>query len=97
MSKYTPRSQKYWRLTAIVKREEPFCALCGKEIDAWRKDKSDPLRFECDHKISPKIRPDLAEERSNLQATHKQCNRDKERTKTPSLFRSGVYVSVEDF
>lgn len=96
LSKYTPRSQAYWRLTAIVKREEPICWLCGQDIEPWRK-KPDPLAFQCDHIKSPKTHPELAEVRSNLHASHAKCNRERERTKTPSRLTEGLYVSLDEF
>ena len=96
MSKYTPRSRAYWRLTEIVKREEPICALCGQQIDAWRRT-PDPLAFQCDHIKPARTHPELAEVRSNLRATHAQCNRDRERTKSPSPVRLGLYVTVDEF
>jgi len=95
VSRFTPRSQTYWRLCAIVKREEPICALCGQEIEAWRR-KGDPMAFQADHIRPARTHPELAEVRSNLQASHAQCNRDKER-KSPSPLRLGLYVSIDDF
>jgi 5-methylcytosine-specific restriction endonuclease McrA len=94
VSRFTPRSRAYWRLTALVKAQEPNCGICGAEIDAWRR-KPDPLAFQCDHIIPARLRPDLAEVRSNLRATHARCNRDRER-KNPRL-PPGAYVSLDEF
>lgn len=94
MSRFTPRTRTYWALTAQVKAQEPNCRLCGAEIDAWRR-KPDPLAFQCDHIIPVRLRPDLAEVRSNLRATHAKCNRDRER-KTPTVPKAN-YVSLDEF
>jgi 5-methylcytosine-specific restriction endonuclease McrA len=96
VSRYTPRSQTYWRLAAIVKREEPVCWICGHEIDPSLP-KDDPGAFNCDHVKSPKTHPELAEVRSNLRASHRRCNNDRNRTKTPSPSALGVYVTVDEF
>jgi 5-methylcytosine-specific restriction endonuclease McrA len=94
LSRFTPRSRAYRVLAAQVKAQEPNCRLCGVEIDAWRR-KPDPMAFQCDHIIPARLRPDLAEVRSNLRATHARCNRDRER-KTPRP-RPGLYVSLDEF
>jgi len=94
MSRFTPRTRTYWALCAQVKREEPVCGLCGLEIEPWRRT-PDPLAFQCDHIIPARLRPDLAEVRSNLRATHAKCNRDRERKNPPP--KRGTYVSLDEF
>lgn len=94
MSRFTPRTRTYWALAAQVKAQEPNCWLCGAQIDAWRR-APDPMAFQCDHVIRARHRPDLAEVRSNLRASHAKCNRDRER-KTPRP-KPGLYVSLDDF
>lgn len=81
-------------MAAIVKREEPNCGLCGEPIDGSLP-KDHPRSYNCDHIISPKVRPDLAEVRSNLRASHRECNRDRERARP----RVGdkLIISIDEF
>lgn len=95
MSRWTPRSHKYRLLCIQVKREEPVCWLCGKQIDAWRR-RPDPLCYSTDHVIPASVDPGLAEVRSNLRAAHLVCNQRRQTGQT-RITLPGLTLSVEDF
>lgn len=96
MSRHTPRSRTYWRLREIVKREEPYCWLCQKPIDPDLKYPA-LMSFSVDHIIPASVRPDLKEVRSNMRASHLDCNRRRNKHSPQSQgFGSGV-IDVRDF
>lgn len=96
MSKHTPRSATYWRLCAVVKREEPICWLCGREIDAWRR-WPDPQSFSLDHLLHASKHPLLALERTNARASHLVCNQRRgDRPGIPAGRNPSIYLSVDD-
>jgi 5-methylcytosine-specific restriction endonuclease McrA len=83
MSKYTPRTRVYWDLREHVRRAQPLCWLCGREIDPAAK-YPDPWSFSVDHVIAASIRPDLAETLSNMRAAHIRCNRRRQTGTSPA-------------
>jgi hypothetical protein len=97
MSQWTPRSATYRTLAAKVKYQEPFCHICGERIDPGLR-YPDPWSFSCDHLKSPKLRPDLAEDRRNLRASHLVCNQRRQMGQNDATPRpSGSGRSVVDF
>lgn len=66
-----------WRkVSARVKARHDDCGICHRPID-YTLPHSDPMSFEVDHIIPVAIRPDLKYEPTNLQASHRICNRVK--------------------
>jgi len=94
MSRFTPRTRTYWRLCAIVKKEEPICWLCNQWIDPNLKYPA-LMSYSTDHVIPVSVRPDLAEVRSNMRASHLDCNRKRQTGKAKPA-RSDTFI-VEDF
>ena len=95
MSKHTPRSRTYWALREVVKREEPNCWLCRKEIDPRLKYPA-LKSFSVDHIIPASVRPELAEVRSNMRAAHLDCNRRRNDRSPQTVSGFGV-IDVDDF
>jgi len=53
------------------------CHLCHQPIDYTITTQNHPDRFESDHIISVKARPDLAYHPGNLAPSHLRCNRSR--------------------
>ena len=74
------------RLRAQVKREEPYCWLCGGHIDPDRK-APDPLSFTLDHIVPVALGgPEL--DRANVRAAHMRCNQRRGKGKRQARRRS---------
>lgn len=58
---------------AVIRRTKPDCALCLQPIDYALK-YPHPKAFVVDHVMPVVIRPDLADELSNKQPAHADCN-----------------------
>jgi 5-methylcytosine-specific restriction endonuclease McrA len=80
----------------VVKREEPNCWLCHKEIDPRLKYPA-KMSFSVDHIIPASIRPDLKEVRSNMRAAHLDCNRRRQTSAPQSATSEGLIIDVQDF
>jgi 5-methylcytosine-specific restriction endonuclease McrA len=71
------REMKFnWQLTNAP------CGICGQRTIRYNASKDDPDSFELDHKISRKRakalgRPELDFLPSNVQPSHRRCNRNK--------------------
>ena len=73
MRRNTARRDRHRR---IIAKDEPPCALCGDPIN-YQAHHLDPLAFTIDH-ITPMSRGgDELDTLDNLQAAHRECNRDK--------------------
>ncbi|MGW6255426.1 HNH endonuclease [Streptomyces sp. NPDC055085] len=72
------RSGRPWRrVVAQAKRELPkICHLCSKPID-MSLPHNDQWSWTLDHIIPLALRPDLAEEISNVLPAHRHCNSSK--------------------
>lgn len=71
------RKGRPWRaVQAQVYREETHCYLCGGHVDQTiqRTNPRHPHARSVHHLIPPDIRPDLANERTNLRLAHFGCN-----------------------
>lgn len=63
-------------LKQLTRENNLPCALCGDPIDCslhWQ----DPMAFEYDHILSVIAYPELADDPSNGQPSHRKCNRAK--------------------
>lgn len=83
-NKRAGRAGHRWeKLKARVKREESVCHLCGQPIDKtleW----PHPMSFSVDHIEEVRVRPELAEVRENVRASHHSCNMAKRHGKRPA-------------
>ena len=75
------RQGSVWRklradLKAQTKEFDLPCGLCGQAIDTTLH-YLDEYAFEPDHKKSKVTHPELAEDPSNLQPSHRLCNQNK--------------------
>ena len=52
------------------------CALCGEAIDTTLPS-DNPEAFEYDHRLPIKTHPELADDPTNGQPSHRRCNRNK--------------------
>lgn len=57
----------------ICERDRWRCWICSKFVDRWA-DHPDPLSPSLDHVVPVSVRPDDANELSNLRLTHLRCN-----------------------
>lgn len=70
------RTHNWRKLVTAIRATRAPCGICGQPIDytiAW----PDPQSFSVDHIVARAIAPHLAEDITNLQATHLGCNRSK--------------------
>lgn len=74
------RSGRRWReLTRQIRATETHCWRCGQRIDwsiPYRDDHGNVNQASgtVEHKLPLAVRPDLAEDRGNLAASHWRCN-----------------------
>lgn len=71
------RSTGRWHQIRKALRDQRLpCAICGQAID-YEAPAGTPNSFEADHIQPVALRPDLALDPANLQASHKLCNNRK--------------------
>lgn len=76
-AEHAGRKGRPWRrLREQVRRTESVCASCGKPFDPAFQFPH-PMSFSVDHIEPVSLRPELAMERTNLQAMHLGCNSSK--------------------
>lgn len=71
------RTSRRWRRIVKAQRAKRLpCALCGQPID-YTLPKGDDGAFEADHVLPRDTHPELAEDPSNVQSSHRRCNNSK--------------------
>lgn len=91
MGKHHGRTTRRWRTLANnLRAQRRPCWLCGQPID-YSLPSTHIAAFSVDHVQPLSLRPDLAEEPSNLRAAHSRCNKSRgNRQPKPGLGESST-------
>jgi len=88
VAKNAGRSTRAWKILRKsfyeeCKAADRPCWLCTHPIDYGLVDTTDDRIFEPDHVYPVSLYPERAEDRENLRASHRGCNRRRGNDKTP--------------